>query len=469
MEELEVVDGKVMDSESITLEFESYKNGLSKDFWPTYSAFANTFGGRVIIGIDDAHTLLGIDDPDKIIKDLWDLLNDGKNVNLNLISPKDIRTVKIDEKTLVIVDVPRAERRKRPIYINGTMENGTYKRNVEGDYHCSIDELKQMLRDASDIPLDSEITMDLTIDDLDIQSIKSFRERMSSRNPAHPWNAKSNEEFLRLIGACSKTSNGLCPTMAGLVMFGYDYSIMSKLPNYHLDYLEFTDDSREDWTFRLSTGTGEFTGNVYTFLTNVSNRLVMINNRGKDIDGMSRIDDTYIMRIQRELLINALAHADYAGLRGIRVEWRPTSFSVRNPGNLRVSLQDMMKGGISDPRNPHLALMMRLIGMAERAGSGVSDVVSICRNNGMSDPDYIETTEPETVTVMLRSNLWVGSKDAKESIILLIKRDPGITLSRISEKTGIERNKVARIIKSMKEEGLIQRIGGTRGRWEICS
>ena len=329
--------------------------------------------------------------------------------------------------------------------------------------------MKQMLRDASDIPLDSEITMDLTIDDLDIQSIKSFRERMSSRNPAHPWNAKSNEEFLRLIGACSKTSNGLCPTMAGLMMFGYDYSIMSKLPNYHLDYLEFTDDSREDWTFRLSTGTGEFTGNVYTFLTNVSNRLVMINNRGKDIDGMSRIDDTYIMRIQRELLINALAHADYAGLRGIRVEWRPTSFSVRNPGNLRVSLQDMMKGGISDPRNPHLALMMRLIGMAERAGSGVSDVVSICRNNGMSDPDYIETTEPETVTVMLRSNLWVGSKDAKESIILLIKRDPGITLSRISEKTGIERNKVARIIKSMKEEGLIQRIGGTRGRWEICS
>ena len=469
MEELEVVDGKVMDSESITLEFKSCKNGLSKDFWPTYSAFANTFGGRVIIGIDDAHTLLGIDDPDMIIKDLWDLLNDGKKVNLNLISPKDIRTVKIDEKTLVIVDVPRAERRKRPIYINGTMENGTYKRNGEGDYHCSIDELKQMLRDASDIPLDSEITMDLTIDDLDIQSIKSFRERMSSRNPAHPWNAKSNEEFLRLIGACSKTSNGLCPTMAGLVMFGYDYSIMSKLPNYHLDYLEFTDDSREDWTFRLSTGTGEFTGNVYTFLTNVSNRLVMINNRGKDIDGMSRIDDTYIMRIQRELLINALAHADYAGLRGIRVEWRPTSFSVRNPGNLRVSLQDMMKGGISDPRNPHLALMMGLIGMAERAGSGVSDVVSICRNNGMSDPDYIETTEPETVTVMLRSNLWVGSKDAKESIILLIKRDPGITLSRISEKTGIERNKVARIIKSMKEEGLIQRIGGTRGRWEICS
>ena len=89
--------------------------------------------------------------------------------------------------------------------------------------------------------------------------------------------------------------------------------------------------------------------------------------------------------------------------------------------------------------------------------------------NVTSSLSNMETTEPETVTVMLRSNLWVGSKDAKKSIIRLIKKDPGITLSRISEKTGIERNKVARIIKSMKEEGLIQRIGGTRGRWEICS
>lgn len=467
MEQLEVVNGKVMDSESITLEFKSCKNGLSKDFWPTYSAFANTFGGRVIMGIDDAHMLIGVDDPDKIIKDLWDLLNDGKKVNINLIAPKDVKTIRIDEKTLICVDIPRAERRKRPIYINGTMENGTYKRNGEGDYHCSIDELKQMLRDASDTPLDSEIALDLTIDDLDIQSIKSFRERMSSRNPAHPWNAKSNEEFLRLIGACSKTPNGLYPTMAGLLMFGYDYSIMSKFPNYHLDYLEFANDSK-DWTFRLSTGTGEFTGNIYTFLTNVSNRLVLMNNRGKNLEGMSRIDDTYLIRIQRELMINALAHADYAGLRGIRVEWRPTSFSVRNPGNLRMSLHDMIKGGISDPRNPHLALMMGLIGMAERAGSGVSDVVSICRNNGMPDPDYEETTEPETVTVMLKSNQWAESKSVEESIIRLIERDPTITLDRISKETGMERSKVSRIIKSMKEKNYIQRIGGTRGRWNIC-
>ena len=53
MIDLKVVDGKVSNPESEYLEFKSCKNRLSKDFWPTYSAFANTFGGTVIIGVDD--------------------------------------------------------------------------------------------------------------------------------------------------------------------------------------------------------------------------------------------------------------------------------------------------------------------------------------------------------------------------------------------------------------------------------
>ena len=99
MGHLKVVNGKIMDSESITLEYISCKNDLSMDFLPTYSAFANTFGGRVIMGIDDAHMLTGVNDPDKIIKDLWDLLNDDKKVNINLIAPKDVKTIRIDEKS----------------------------------------------------------------------------------------------------------------------------------------------------------------------------------------------------------------------------------------------------------------------------------------------------------------------------------------------------------------------------------
>lgn len=290
---------------------------------------------------------------------------------------------------------------------------------------------------------------------------------MSKRNPAHPWNDKEDGEFLRLIGACARSGDGvLHPTLAGLIMFGYDYSIMSAIPNYHLDYLEFPDGG-DNWTYRITTGTGEFTGNVYNFAIEVSNRLMMSNDRGKTMDGAVRADDSPLIKAQRELVVNALIHADYEGLRGIRIEWRRNVFSVRNPGNLRIPLDEMLAGGISDPRNPRLALMLGLIGMVERAGSGVSDVVSYCRRLGISDPSYMETAEPETVMAILRMRLDNDSDGLEGLVIEMMRNDPTISFDTMSRRTGVERNKLSRLVNGMKERGIVKRVGGTRGHWEI--
>ncbi len=468
MTEFRIIDGRIMDKESEYLEFKSCKKALSNDFWPTYSAFANTFGGTVMMGVDDdTGELIGVDNPEKVTKELWDLLNDNRKVNVNLLSPNDVIKKEISGKTVIEVHVPRAERRRRPVYINGTMDRGTYKRNGQGDYHCSISELQQMLRDASDTSHDSEVIERMSIDDLDPQSIQSYRKRIASRNPTHPWNDKDDKDFLRLTGACSKAEDGLMhPTLAGLLMFGYDYSIMSIIPNYHLDYLEFPDDS-ENWTYRLTTGTGEFVGNVYNFLIGMVNRLMVMNRRGKDLDGAERVDDSLIIKAQRELAVNALIHADYEGLRGIRVEWRESTFSVRNPGNLRIPLDEMLEGGISDPRNPRLALMLGLIGMVERAGSGVIDVVSACRASGMPDPIYKETIEPETVTVRLITRSANESVELEKLITDMMRRDPSVSLDSISERTGVGRSRVARLVNDMKEGKIVERVGGTRGRWMV--
>ncbi len=374
MAEFQILDGRIITPESITFELKKCEDKLSRDFWPTYSAFANTFGGTIILGIDDeTREITGVKNPEKIIKDLWDLLNDPNKVNINLLADKDVQVRDIDGRTIIIVRVPRAERRKRPVFINGTMENGTYKRNGEGDYHCSSEELTSMLRERSDESSDSKVLNDVYMDSLDQNSVKEYRKLLTNRNPAHPWNKKDDTDFLRLIGAASKTIDGsMHPTAAGLLMFGYDAIILSEFPNYHLDYLEFADGSK-NWTYRISTGTGEFTGNLFEFFTSVSSRLSFLNKKSKDLEGMVRNDDNQAIRAQRELLANAVMHADYLGLGGIRAEWSPSRFTIRNPGDLRIPLKKMFEGGMSDPRNPHIAVMMTMIGMAERAGSGVRD------------------------------------------------------------------------------------------------
>ena len=470
MAEFQILDGRIITPESITFELKKCEDKLSRDFWPTYSAFANTFGGTIILGIDDeTREITGVKNPEKIIKDLWDLLNDPNKVNINLLADKDVQVRDIDGRTIIIVRVPRAERRKRPVFINGTMENGTYKRNGEGDYHCSSEELASMLRERSDESSDSKVLNDVYMDSLDQNSVKEYRKLLTNRNPAHPWNKKDDTDFLRLIGAASKTIDGsMHPTAAGLLMFGYDAIILSEFPNYHLDYLEFADGSN-NWTYRISTGTGEFTGNLFEFFTSVSSRLSFLNKKSKDLEGMVRNDDNQAIRAQRELLANAVMHADYLGLGGIRAEWSPSRFTIRNPGDLRIPLKKMFEGGMSDPRNPHIAVMMTMIGMAERAGSGVSSIVDCCKAMSIPLPEYIETSDPETVTVTLRLELRDSGDKIEDRILSLMKTDPSISVDKISQLLGMERNRTYRTIKKMADNGLVKRTGGTRGRWIVES
>ena len=97
------------------LEFKKSDGKLSEDFWPTYSAFANTYGGTIIIGLrEDGHggavTPVGVKNPDKIINDIWVQANNPQKVSVNVLTGGDVRTEDVDGVTVIVVDVPRAER-----------------------------------------------------------------------------------------------------------------------------------------------------------------------------------------------------------------------------------------------------------------------------------------------------------------------------------------------------------------------
>ena len=113
-----------------TLEVKEAQGGLPNSIWATYSAFANTNGGTILLGIqenrneNDLHkrfTIIGVNNADKILKDLWNLLNDSDKVNVNLLTENDCQIINIDGKTIISIQVPRADYLTRPIYINGNI------------------------------------------------------------------------------------------------------------------------------------------------------------------------------------------------------------------------------------------------------------------------------------------------------------------------------------------------------------
>ena len=174
-------------SETDDLEFKSAKGGLPQSLWETYSAFANTNGGVILLGVENDGFVSGIKDTSKIKKSFWDTINNKTKVSTNLLANSDLREVAHLNGTLIAIQVPRASRYHRPIFIEQNPLTGTYRRNYEGDYHCTPEEVSRMLSDRSEQPVDSRILERFTLEDLDLPSIQQYRQRFASYKPTHPW------------------------------------------------------------------------------------------------------------------------------------------------------------------------------------------------------------------------------------------------------------------------------------------
>ena len=163
--------------ESIEVECKKASNSLPKSVWETYSSFANTNGGTIYLGVDEFKNnhfeIVGVDCPEKIIKDFWDTISSDK-VSSNILLEKDVRKECIDGKSVVIIHVPRADYKHRPVYINGNPMKGTYKRNYEGDYHCTESEIKSFFRDASDEGSDGTLLSGYTMEDIDGDTLQMY-------------------------------------------------------------------------------------------------------------------------------------------------------------------------------------------------------------------------------------------------------------------------------------------------------
>ena len=112
-----------------------------------------------------------------------------------------------------------------------------------------------------------------------------------------------------------------------------------------------------------------------------------------------RIDETDVHEAVREVVANALIHADYHGRQGIVVEKRFNEIQVSNPGTMRISKEVAIEGGRSDPRNAQVFNIFSLIGIGERSGTGLSNLYALWEQHGFATPIIREEFDPEKTIV----------------------------------------------------------------------
>ena len=133
------------------IEAKRAQGGLPHSLWETYSAFANTLGGVILLGVAEAKdgSLYSVPllDPEELVEEFWSMVRDKTVVSVNLLQEEDVQILKSGRNAVVAIFVPRAPARDRPVYIGQDPYTGTYYRRGEGDYRCPRREVEAMLQD----------------------------------------------------------------------------------------------------------------------------------------------------------------------------------------------------------------------------------------------------------------------------------------------------------------------------------
>ncbi len=381
------------------------KGALPEDFWPTYSAFANTSGGVVVLGVREKKGqfhLEGIANPAKVRKELFDNLNNRKQVSANLLSDASVQEVELEGRTLLVVEIPRANRKQRPVHLTPNPFGHTYRRLHDGDRLVPDEDVKRMLAEQVEDSRDDRILKGYHLDDLCEETLRAYRQVFANREPAHPWNALDDLEFLRQIGGWRRDREtdtaGL--TLAGLLMFGWMANIQEALPNYMLDYQERPEARTElRWVDRVTLD-GKWSGNLYDFYRKVYLKLTADLKVPFKLEKGERQDETPVHVALREALANVLVHADYSDRASVLVVKRPDMFGFRNPGLMRVPPEVAIHGGEHDCRNRTLHKMFRFVGVGEQAGSGIPKIYAGWKDQHWRTPALFERTEPYNQTLL---------------------------------------------------------------------
>ena len=441
--------------ENNRIEAKKAQGGLPHSIWETYSAFANSFGGILLLGVvegaDKRFVSVPLPSPERLVSEFWEMINDRTKVSANILSEQDVQIVESGGNRIVVIQIPRAGRHERPVYIGTDPFSGSYFRDGEGDYRCSPDEVRSMLRDRTDEPQDAMVLEEFSTDCLDPGCISRYRVRLSDLHPRPAWQRSISCHFLPCIGAVARGKDGQYhPTAAGLLMFGKSRDIRREFPDYLLDYQELDASGRLLW--QLTSRSEDWSGSLFDFYFLVYHRILY----------RSNFDLSGVRSALGEALANCLIHADYRAKSGLVIRKEPDSIVITNPGSFRILISEAADGGKSDVRNVTLARMFSLIHIGSGKGSGIPGIHRAWEEQGWEKPSLTEQLSPARITLTLRLKRGEDErtdtpvqKARKQAILEYLTAVPAAEIAQIAGAVGLSPSRTGDYLRLLKEEDII--------------
>lgn len=314
------------------------------------------------------------------------------------------------------------------------------------------------------------------LDDLDPTLVEAYRQELERRRPGSAQVRQPNEELLVGVGAAVKVRRRLCPTLAGMLMFGRDPQHF--YPAFTITFMHFAGTSTvgDGLDDPLYLDNREFRGTIPVLLESARATVFEKLSKRAVVEGFVRQDVfEYPELAYREAIVNAVSHRDYA-LEGSFIQMRlfADRLEVQSPGGLggHLTVDNIVYEQYT--RNPHIVRLMEDLGYVERRGLGVDQMIRAMVSAGLEPPEFENRGSSFWVTLKAEqpvpplpdlSNLELNERQIEA---LVRFRSPGRVTNREYQKAfGVSERTALYDLQGLVEAGLALPVSSGRGRYYI--
>jgi len=426
----------------------------------TIVGFRNMHGGKLVIGVENDGTIVGLDD--EIVQHVMEYLE--KSIFEATSPPIVVRVYaqRIFDKTILIIEVSQGQR--KPYYISSEgLEKGVYIRLGRSTMRANNDMIQELSWQARAGSYDTMPIFHATLDDLDMHAIASVLDKKSYENkePVH-------EDLLRAYHLIAEEHGKKYPTVAGILLFGKD-------PQHFLSEAFIIATHFAGIQGREALAAKDCTGTLFNQLKMATEFIESQLNVSFTIKALRRTETFEIpLEALREMLLNALIHRNYHVKAPIKIAIYRNRVEIFSPGNFPGPLTPHnLTMGLSFIRNIALCKVFRKAKLIEKLGTGFTILFQSYAQAKLPKPEVVEgelyvkaiLPRPGPHDLALQKSKQVSGDHIDREIMDMLARASEISTGDVVSVLGISRATANRHLTKLIEKRLIDKRGkgsGTR-------
>ncbi len=436
-----------------------------------FVAFANADGGTLVIGIEDDFTVTGIDAYTENVNDIlrvsFDYCKPSIRITTETIGCIDYNG---NPNHLLIITIPQSSE------MHANQQDDVYYRVGDKSKKLNFDERLQLMYAKGSRYYEDEPVFRSSVGDIDMEFVDEYCKKIGYGKTAEEY-IRQNHDFVVEHDGRKEMSG------AALLLFGKDPQRF--FPRARVRFIRYDGTEAKVGTemnvIKDVTFNGRILDVVRQALDFVQGQIKERTRLGED--GRFVTTPEYPEFAWKEIIVNAIAHRDYS-IKGtdIQIKMFDDRITVESPGTLPgiVRLNNLRTVHFS--RNPKIAEFLHQYEYVKEFGEGIDRMFNEMKNAGLPEPEYTNNAFMLNVTIRNNTNgsengsddsengsdIIINLTDNEKLVYKVIASNPEITRQKMIETLGLSIRTLDRIIKSLKNKGVIKRIGSDRsGHWSI--